>query len=446
MTTLFQRLQSGLSRVLAKGWFRQLFWKMFLVIWLVSAIGMTSVFLYLSSRVDSVHRLEVLEARARGQAQLMLERYEENDPRWLREGRDHHRVRLWIYPQGSDQPITTWRREPPADAYMFNLTSDAGREYRVHVPRPPDGVFADRLLGRLFSLQMGLILVVSSLSGLLLSALVVRPIRQLSRHVHNLHRQQDLSLRADDRLSRRRDELGELSREFDQMAEYVETTLLNQQRLLQDVSHELRAPLARLQAAAGLAEQRLGDDNPLSRRINRECERLNGLIAEIVGYTRLQQADSNFDTEVFSVETLFAELAADVHFRQPDRPVQIAVQPPQLKLHLQRSLLQRALHNGIDNALRHTPETAALRISASLNNDTVEIRLRDRGPGVSPDLLPKLFEPFVRGSGGHGEGYGLGMSIAQRAIVQLGGELQAHNHPDEGLELIIRLPLSVLAN
>jgi signal transduction histidine kinase len=126
--------------------------------------------------------------------------------------------------------------------------------------------------------------------------------------------------------------------------------------------------------------------------------------------------------------------------------VQIAVQPPQLTLHLQRSLLQRALHNGIDNALRHTPETAALRISARLNNDTVEIRLRDRGPGVSPDLLPKLFEPFVRGSGGHGEGYGLGMSIAQRAIVQLGGELQAHNHPDEGLELIIRLPLSVLAN
>jgi signal transduction histidine kinase len=446
VTTVLQRLQSGLSRALGKGWYRQLFWKMFLVIWLVSAIGMTSVFLYLSSRVDSVHRLEVLEARARGQAQLMLERYEEEDPRWLREGRDHHRVRLWIYPQGSDQPITPWRRDPPADAHVFNLTTDAGAEYRVHVPRPPEGVFADRLLGRLFSLQMGLILVVSTLSGLLLSALVVRPIRQLSRHVRNLHQQQDLSLRADDRLSRRRDELGELSREFDQMAEYVETTLLNQQRLLQDVSHELRAPLARLQVAAGLAEQRLGDDNPLSRRINRECERLNGLIAEIVGYTRLQQAGGSADAEVFDVEQLFAELAADVRFRQPQRSVRAEVQPPQMRLRLQRPLLQRALHNGIDNALRHTPEMAALNINACLEENAVAIRLRDRGPGVSPELLPKLFDPFVRGSGGHGEGYGLGMSIAQRAIIQLGGQLEAHNHPDGGLELVIRLPLSVLAS
>ena len=423
----------------------QLFWKMFLVIWLVGALGMSSVFLYLSSRVDSVHRLEVLEARARGQAQLMLERYEENDPNWLREGRDHHRIRLWIYSQDGNRPLAQWRRDPPADAHVFSLTSDAGREYRVHVPRPPDGVLADRLLGRLFSLQMGLILVVSALSGLLLSALVVRPIKQLSRHVRSLHQQGDLSRRAGDRLSRRRDELGELSREFDQMADYVESTLLSQQRLLQDVSHELRAPLARLQVAAGLAEQRLGEDNGLSRRINRECERLDGLIAEILGYSRLQQA-AEMPEDSFSLETLFDELVADVRFRQPQRPIRVEQSPPALRLRLPRTLLQRALHNGVDNALRHTPVTAALQLSAQVGTQGVEIRLRDQGPGVSPALLPNLFTPFVRGSGGHGEGYGLGMSIAQRAIERLGGQLEVRNHPEGGLELIIRLPPSVLAD
>jgi len=446
VSAIRQRLHSVLSTPLRRGWYRQLFWKMFLVIWLVSTACMTGLFLYLSGRMDSLHRQEVLEARARGRAQLMLERYEEGDPFWLREGREHHRMRLWIYPQGSDQPLTPWRRDPPADASVLELTTDGGGQYRVLVPRPPREVFADRLLGRLFSLQMGLILVVSTLSGLLLSALVVRPIRRLSRHVRALHQQQDLSLRADDRLSRRQDELGELSREFDQMAQYVERTLLSQQRLLQDVSHELRAPLARLQMAAGLAEQRLGEDNPLSRRINRECERLDGLIAELVGYTRLQQADGAVEAESIPLAQLFTELAADVRFRQPHRPVQIEVQPPQLTLHLQRSLLQRALHNGIDNALRYTPDTTPLTLTAGVGRDAIEIRLRDRGAGVGAELLSKLFEPFVRGSGGHGEGYGLGMSIAQRAIIQLGGTLAARNHPGGGLELVIRLPPSVRAS
>jgi len=444
MKAAWQRLQPGLSHLWSSGWHRQLFWKMFLVIWLVGAVGMSSVFLYLSNRVDSLHRQEVLEARARGQARLMLERYEERDPRWLKTRDDHYRLRLWIYPQGSQQPLTPWKQKPPRDAYEFTLTTDTGNTYRVYAPAPPEEVLADRLLGRLFSLQMGLILVVSALSGLLLSALVVRPIRQLSQHVRNLRQQQDLSIRADDRLSRRRDELGELSREFDQMAEYVEATLLNQQRLLQDVSHELRAPLARLQVAAGLAEQRLGEDNPLSQRINRECERLDGLIGEILGYSQLEQADGS-GGEVFQLAQLFNELAADVRFRQPQRPVEIRVLPPELSVHLPWTLLHRALHNGLDNALKHTPEDACLSLEAGVKEQGIEIRLRDRGPGVSEALLPNLFTPFVRGSGGHGEGYGLGMSIAQRAIQKLGGTLEARNHPEGGLELLIRLPASLRA-
>jgi signal transduction histidine kinase len=263
--------------------------------------------------------------------------------------------------------------------------------------------------------------------------------------VRSLHQQQDLSQRADGRLSRRRDELGELSREFDQMADYVEATLLGQQRLLQDVSHELRAPLARLQVAAGLAEQRLGEDNSLSRRINRECERLDGLIAEILGYSQLQQSDG-VAVETFSLEALFNELVADVHFRQPQRPVQTELSPRSLQLHLARPLLLRALHNGLDNALKHTEASAALELSAAVEGEYIVLRLRDHGMGVTPELLPRLFEPFVRGSGGHGEGYGLGMSIARRAIVQLGGRLDAHNHPDGGLELVISLPSSVRAD
>lgn len=419
-------------------WYQRLFWKMFVVIWLVSLIGMGSTFLLLSSRYDQDHRLELLEARARGQAQLMLERYEAGEADWFRLPEQRHRIPLWLYTADDRKPLMPWSQTPPRKTLKLTLTTDSGREYRVRVAIPAEAFYAGRLLNRLFSMQMVLILLVSGLSGLVLSALVVRPIRRLSQHVRDLHQEQDMTLRADVGLSRRRDEIGELTREFDRMVASVEQTLLAQQRLLQDVSHELRAPLARLQAAAGLIEQRLAEDDPMMLRINRECVRLDALIGEILTFCR-QQGDQ---TEVeFSLNDLGLELADEVELRQPGRLFELTLPPRELVYRGSRELLQRALQNGVENILRHTPEAAEAGLSVQrLATGEIELRLWDQGPGVDAGLLPRLFEPFVRDDTNSGDGFGLGMSIARRAIEQMGGRVSARNRPEGGFELRFLLP------
>lgn len=422
-------------------WYQGLYWKMFLVIWLVSLVGMSSVYLLLNSRLDNAHKLEVLEARAQGQARLMLERYERQDPDWKRAAGDrHHRLRLWLYSADGTIQLTHWRLPPPEPTLDFELITASGRTYRVRVPLPRDERHVGHLLGRLFSLQMVLILLVSALSGGVLSALVVRPIRRLSDHVRDLHEHRDLSLRADRRLSERHDEIGELTREFDQMADYVEQTLSARQQLLQDVSHELRAPLARLQAAAGLIEQRLTPDDPMLIRINRECERLDALIGEILHSSRQQQSRAGAN---FSLTELCHELVEEVRLRQPERPFRLELPNDEVSYNGERALLHRALQNGIENLLRHTPASVPASLSLQTSFDGgVQLQLEDAGPGVDPSLLPKLFEPFVRGEGNSGSGFGLGMSIAKRAVEQMGGEIKACNRPEGGLVLRIWLPLA----
>lgn len=425
-------------------WYQRLFWKMFAVIWLVSLVGMGSVFLLVSSRYDQEHRLALLEARARGQALLMLERYEAGVPDWHRLPGRHHPIPLWLYDADQRTPLMPWLQAPPRQTVQLELSTDSGHRYRVRVALPRDALQVERLLGKLFSLQMVLILVVSGLSGLLLGALVVRPIQRLRAHVRTLHQAQDLTLRADAGLSRRRDEIGELTREFDHMVAAVEQTLLAQQRLLQDVSHELRAPLARLQAAAGLIEQRLAADDPMLERINRECARLDALIGEILSFSR-QQRDQVAST--FSLTELCTELEEEVRLRQPQRPFRLELPADEVYYHGVRELLRRALQNGIENLLRHTAEPTAASLSLQPQADgSLWLRLRDRGPGVDPELLPRLFEPFVRDEQGSGDGFGLGMSIARRAMQQLGGDLSARNHPQGGLELTYRLPPSASAD
>lgn len=419
-------------------WYQRLFWKMFLVIWLVSLVGMGSVFLLLSSRYDKDHRLELLEARARGQAMLMLERYEDGVPDWHRVPGRRYSIPVWLFEADSMTPLMAGMHEPPRRALKLELTTDSGREYTAKVGLPREAFFAERLLKHLFSMQMVLILLVSGLAGLVLSALVVRPIRRLSGHVRDLHQAQDLTLRADTGLSQRRDEIGELTREFDAMVASVEQTLLAQQRLLQDVSHELRAPLARLQAAAGLIELRLGDGDPLMQRINRECERLDALISEILSFSRQQQ---NGQSSEFSLNGLCQELQEEVRLRQPQRPFSLEMPAQTVLYRGPRELLRRALQNGIENVLRHTAETTtASLVLLVLPDRSVQLSVCDQGPGVADELLPRLFEPFVRDESLGSEGFGLGMSIARRAVEQMGGKISALNRPEGGFELRIQLP------
>lgn len=480
--------------------FNTLFWKIFGTIWLISSLAMSSVFLVLASRDDQDRWRHLFETQFKDQALELIRDYEANgtsrnpvvepdgsmieqpflwempdrltrfyltreernrlerqrrEERWRddREGGrfpppDHGynpppKPPIWLYQVDSTgvniNQITGHRRPAPLDAFALDLTSDSGQAYRLMVELPPPLRHKERFASYLFSIQMIMVMGVAAISALILSFMLIRPIRQLSEHVKQIYHQGDLSTRASRKLSQRRDELGELTREFDQMADYVERTLQSQQRLLQDVSHELRAPMARLQVSAGLAEQQLGEGSTLAQRINRECERLDGLIAEILSFSRLESAQKEGDR--FAVKELFDELVSDLSFSQPERPVNVQIEPETLYLNLNRDLLARALRNGIGNALKYTPEDSLLELTARQQGGELLIRLRDHGEGISDDLLKELFTPFVRGTGGHGDGYGLGMSIARRAVERLSGTLKAENHPEGGLQLSVRLPV-----
>lgn len=437
-------------------WYQHLFWKIFLTFWAISSIGTGIV--VLTMQVVSEHRsnLELVETRLRGQATMLIDRYERGDDirrshRILRmHGMMEHeesssKKPLWIIDLATGKQITGPSRRPE-DRDLVHLTIDEGNGhvYKAMTLLPPAQFIFQRLVTMMVSVQAGLLLAVSALASLLLSWLVVHPINQLREHARELYTGENLGSRASERFCRRRDEIGELAREFNRMAAHVETTLTAQQHLLQDVSHELRAPLARLQVAVGLAEQRLGEDDSTIKRINHECDRLNSLIGEILSLSRLDQADPQ--GKVFKVADLFHELISDLAFSAPSRRIDSRIEPPTLQLSANRSLLQKALNNLINNALKYTPSETAMTLHCCRDDDGVELVLRDHGAGIPEDKLMQMLKPFVRGEGQHGRGYGLGLSIAQRAITRLGGKLTLSNHPEGGLVATIQLPGECLAS
>ncbi len=424
-------------------WYRSLYWKIFLAIWLSSVLVVLATAVIVGSMSLDERDAEVHETRARALAERMLERHEE--------GRGFERLQrkpprgipgLRITELGSNSPVfdTLPQRGPGASpALTFELDSESGRRYRVQVGAWPQREQFGRFLGLLVSVQIVLILLVSALTSLLLTWLVVRPLKRLRLHTRALA-QGDLAVRTDQKLAVRGDEIGELAREFDTMADYVERTLGASQRLMQDVSHELRAPLARLQAAAGLLEQRLGENDPLLQRLNRECGRIDRLITEILSLSRLEALEPV--AEAFSVYELVMELMEDIRFQQPDRPLSFEL-PQSCRVRGNRQLLERALGNVFNNALKHTPVGTAIELTHATVGRQHELRIRDQGPGVPEDTLEQLFDPFFRQrSNVASDGYGLGLSIARRALRILGGSIEARNHPAGGLELLIRLPVA----
>ncbi|ANG61089.1 hypothetical protein A8C75_00545 [Marinobacterium aestuarii] len=424
-------------------WYRSLYWKIFLAIWLSSVLVILATVVIVGGMSHHERDAEVQETRARALAERMLERYEEGHglerlQRKLSRGAPGMRI---VELSSNERVFNSLPKRGPGarPVLTFELVSESGRSYRVEVGAWPPREQFGRFLGLLVSVQIVLILLVSALTSLVLTWLVVRPLKRLRLHTRALA-QGDLAVRSDQQLSTRGDEIGELAREFDTMADYVERTLGASQRLMQDVSHELRAPLARLQAAAGLLEQRLGEGDPLLQRLNRECGRIDHLITEILSLSRLEALEPG--TDAFSVQELVTELREDIHFQQPERTLTFEV-PKGCRARGNRQLLERALGNVFNNALKHTPMGTAIELSYAAVGNLHELRIRDHGPGVPSDTLEQLFDPFFRQrSGVDADGYGLGLSIARRALRILGGSIEARNHPQGGLELLVRLPVA----
>jgi len=260
----------------------------------------------------------------------------------------------------------------------------------------------------------------------------------------------DLNARAEAPRGRRRDEIAELVRDFNTMAGRLQDLVSAQARLLNDISHELRSPLARLSVALGLATQRSGPEAMSAlERIELEATRLNELIGRLLTLARLEGGDDDLRRTEVSLDELVRDVAVDADFEAQSRHCRVlCVIQDEITVMGSASLLHSAIENVVRNAMRHTREGTEVEIrlahESGPNGAEAVVRVTDHGQGVPQEALDKLFRPFYRLDDARGRqtgGVGLGLAITERAVRLHGGTVRAANRPQGGLMVEIRLPL-----
>jgi two-component system, OmpR family, sensor histidine kinase CpxA len=276
----------------------------------------------------------------------------------------------------------------------------------------------------------------------LLAVNIASPLRSLARTVDRFGRG-ELSLRVN---SRRFDEIGDLSRSFDQMAGRIQTLLTAERQLLQDISHELRSPLARLSFAAELTKT-ADDRSAAAARLRKDIDRLASMVGSLLEVTRLEGDPLLRSPEDVPLSPLLQELVDDCHVEAEARGCRLLLEAaPALRVQGDRELLRRAVENILRNAIRYAPEGTAIEIKLAAAGGAALITIRDYGPGVPEELLPKIFTPFFRVDVSRDNttgGVGLGLAIAQRAVSVHHGRLRAQN-VKPGLLVSIELPLKAV--
>jgi signal transduction histidine kinase len=267
---------------------------------------------------------------------------------------------------------------------------------------------------------------------------LMSPLRSLERAVEKFGRG-DLSVRAPER---RRDELGDVARTFNQMAERLQTLLSAQHRLLLDISHELRSPLARLSVAVELARS-VGSGAPPLDRIEKEADRLNELIGQMLEVARLESDPAHRRIEAVRLDELIGSLVDDCVIEAQVRGCALELEPSAaVSVEGDRELLRRAIENVMRNAIRYAPSESKVEVALENDGGRARVKVRDYGPGVPDAALGRIFDPFYRVESDRNRasgGSGLGLSIARRAVELHHGSLRASN-AGPGLLVEIELP------
>lgn len=279
----------------------------------------------------------------------------------------------------------------------------------------------------------------SGLVSLLLAALLSRSIRRL-RHAAQRLAEGDLEVRVG---YAGRDEVAALARDFDLMAERLRALLQSQKQLLSDLSHELRSPLSRLKVALELARHN-GDHARALERIERESQRLEGLVSNVLSLARLESGQGALARRPLLLAELLDSVVQDARF-------EAQLEQRTIELHIEADaevvadpiLLRAAVENVVRNALRHTPPQSAVEVVLEQGAGQAAMRICDQGPGVPEADLERLFDPFTRldAARGHSDGFGLGLAIGARAMQAHGGSISAANRSAGGLCVTLSLPL-----
>ncbi len=279
-------------------------------------------------------------------------------------------------------------------------TTHTGNEYVLvlHIePHEPPAFWGGPW--QIFLARILVIVLIVGLISLALTRHITSPIVGLRKAANQLA-SGNLSARVEKKSGKRKDELAELSHDFDHMAERIETLLASQQRLLSDISHELRSPLARLSVALGIARRSATPESALAlNRIERETQRLNELIGGLLDLARLESGNKTFTRESIDLKRLVEEIVSDADFEAGGRDRKVRLISAEASRVLGNAdLLRSAIENVVRNAVNYTPEGTEVEVELVTNgeNGCALIRVRDHGPGVPETSLQAIFEPFYR--------------------------------------------------
>jgi len=353
------------------------------------------------------------------------------------------RARLEIVP-ASARPAPLTRRDSVIER---QINAPDGTSYRLRYHYQG----ASRLLMTMPIEPLILVLICGPIFGVVMAWYLLAPIRRLRQGFERLAAG-DMSVRLAPGMGARHDEIADLARDFDVMAVQLEQSIQARERLLHDVSHELRSPLSRLQLAIGLARQDPTGARASLDRIEYEGRRLDSVVRELLSLARAESGHSPGE-DYFDLTALLESVLADARFEAEAAGVRIVSEvndsaasdndAPSLRGNTE--LVRWALDNVVRNALRFSTGGQSVHVKLAYDRDArrYEIDVVDEGPGAPPSALPTLFEPFVRADETN-PGFGLGLAVAKRAVAAQGGTIEASNRAGAGLGVRITLPVDRL--
>lgn len=436
----------------------RLFWKIFFAFWVAQMLtaGSTGLAVWLHRDLENPEREAVLARREMLAMDLAIATLRHGGPQALKDvlsdgGFQKRLPPLYVVdsrgaellgralPHGTsgadglDARRTTDReaRAPSGEAYKLFFQSSGG-EGPHPGPRPLPWIA----------------IVMASLASVAVSALLAwyltRPIHKL-RWAFDAAANGRLETRVVPLMNGRRDEIADLGQDFDRMAAKLQSLIAAQKRLLHDVSHEFRSPLARLNAAVGLVRQDPRRLDASLARIERESARLDAMVGQVLTLARLE-SETLPRAERVDMCDLVAGIADDARFEANATARQVTFAPcgPPAIVRGSAELLHRAIENVVRNAVKYAKVNTDIDVSMKVDRNAhhVSVEVANEGSPLQRADLDNAFKPFYRGASGAGApGFGLGLAIAHATVAAHGGTIALRNGAVSGLVVNIRLPL-----
>ena len=326
------------------------------------------------------------------------------------------------------------------------INSDTDKKYVaiIHIPREIPNRNKYIFINQTKNMSP-LLLIVCAVLCFLMARYLAKPIIELQEASRKFAKG-DFSHKITKEAMTRYDEIGDLASDFNNMALKIETLINSQKRLFNDISHELRSPLARMQVSIELLQMKVADsEKSLVNRLEKDVNRMNALIEELLQFTKLENKQISSNIEEIDLGKALENVCADAEFENKNKHKGVRLEIKQeCSIKGNPTLLERAFENIIRNGLRFTPENTVVEVSLEKIDNKAVIKISDKGPGVPEDQLKKIFAPFYcinTDRNPQKGGVGLGLPIALKAIQIHKGTIVMSNKSEGGLLATIELPL-----